>query len=197
MTTEDLSAATSALFAPGGVVLYPTETVYGLGGRACDSEAALRVSAIKGRAMLPLIVLVNELPEGLEPSARALAGALWPGPVTLIVPAIPLPGGVAPEVLGPEGTLALRWSPHPVARALVAQVGPITSTSANRHGEPPVLDPRSAAALALPVDARVSGGVATPGPSSTLVDTRTGAILRAGAALAAVQSALAAAGYRA
>jgi len=194
---RSLDDAVAALARPGGVVLYPTETVYGLGGRACDGLAARRVAGIKGRALLPLIVLVNGLPDGLPLRARLLAEALWPGPVTLIVPAVPLPGGVADEVLSAEGTLALRWSPHPVAQALVAAAGPITSTSANSHGQPPVLDPRSAAALALPVDARVDGGVAAPGPSSTLVDTRTGAVLREGAAIDAVRSALAAAGYRA
>jgi len=195
----DLADAAAALLEPGGVILYPTETVYGLGGRASDSAAARRVAGIKGRTLLPLIVLVDGIPDGLSPPAAALARALWPGPVTLIVPAetVSLPGGVAPEILGEGGTLALRWSPHPVARSLVAAVGAITSTSANRHGQPPVLDPLSPAAQALPVDARVNGGVSAAGPPSTLVDTRSGAVLREGAALEAVRSALAAAGYRA
>ncbi len=192
---EALREAAAALSVPGGVVLYPTATLYGLGGRASDGAAARRIAAMKGRELLPLIVLVAEPPAGLRGRAAALAAALWPGPVTLIVPAdaVSLPGGVAGEILArPEGrppTLALRCTPHPLARALIRAAGPLTSTSANRHGEAPLLDP---ARCELPVDAILAGGPGRPGPPSTLVDTRDGAVLREGAALGAVRRALAA-----
>lgn len=166
-----------ALQRPGGVVLYPTETVWGIGGRARDSAAAIRVASLKGRPRLPLIVLVHQAPQGLPACAAALAEALWPGPVTLVVPGHLVPG-LAPEVLGKEGTVGLRQSPHPVASALVAAVGPITSTSANLHGQPPVSEASEFAAL---VDGVAPGQPGGRSPSS-VVDGVTGELLRAGAA---------------
>ncbi len=163
-------------------MLYPTGTLWGLGGRAADGASALRIAQLKGRARLPLIVLVNRAPAGLPPLAARLAEALWPGPVTLVVPAEALPG-VAPEVLAPDGTVGLRWTPHPVAQALVAAVGPLTSTSANAHGHPPVKRPED---LTLPVDAVAPGACWGEAPS-TILHGVTGAILRPGAADADVQ----------
>ncbi len=167
----------AALAVPGGVVAYPTETVWGLGGQACDGEAALRLATLKGRDRLPLVVLVAGVPVGLPPVAAALASALWPGPVTLILPASLVPG-LAPQVLAPDGTVGLRWSPHPVVSALVEAVGPLTSTSANAHGQPPVDDP---ALLPFAVDA-VAPGTPGGGSPSTVVHGTTGQFLRAGEA---------------
>ena len=181
-----LGAVLAALGRPGGVVLYPTETLWGLGGRAGDGLSARRIAAIMGRPGLPLIVLVPGPPEGLPPVARRLAEALWPGPLTLVVPGSCVPG-IAPEVLAPDGTVAVRWSPHPVAAALVQAVGPITSTSANRHGQPPVSDP---ATLADQVDA-VAAGVPGGGLPSTLVHGTTGEVLREGAGAVSVAAILA------
>lgn len=167
-------------------MLYPTETVWGLGGRASDPASAARIGRIKGRADVPLIVLVAGPPAGLPPLAAALARALWPGPVTLVVPGDLVPG-VAPEVLAADGTIALRQSPHPVASALVAAVGPLTSTSANRHGQPPLTDPGE---LADQVDA-VAPGQADGERPSTIVCGRTGRVLRSGTADAEVARILA------
>ncbi len=166
--------ALHALDRPGGVVLYPTQTVYGLGGRAEDAEAALRIAAIKGRPPGNLIVLALDPPlaGGL---ARALADALWPGPLTLVVPAW---AGLPEAVLGPDGTVAVRPPLHPVALALVRAVGPITSTSANPSGAPTVRIPRE---LDLPVDAVLDVGPLPPSPPSTVVRADSGRVLREGA----------------
>jgi L-threonylcarbamoyladenylate synthase len=167
-------------------VVYPTETVWGLGGRAGDGASALRLARLKGRERLPLIVLVAGPVPGLPPLAASLAAALWPGPLTLVVPGALVPG-VAPEVLAEDGTVGIRWSPHPVVAALIAAVGPLTSTSANRHGAPPVLRVTD---LDLAVDAVVPGRPGGQDPSS-VVHGRTGKTLRPGAADAAIARALA------
>ena len=186
---EPFDSAIQALRSDGGVILYPTETVYGLGGRAADGRSASRIGAIKGRGLRPLIVLLNAPPPDLPPLAAALGAAFWPGPLTLIVPAW---DGLAPEILGPEGTVGVRVSPHPVARALIQAVGPITSTSANRHGDPPA---RSLEGLALPVDAAIDVGALPPASPSTLVDGRTGQILREGDLAPEIRRLLAAGGF--
>ncbi|MCB9758453.1 MAG: L-threonylcarbamoyladenylate synthase [Alphaproteobacteria bacterium] len=195
--TPSVQAAAAALQRPGAVILYPTETVYGLGGRAGDSAACRRIAAIKDRPMQPLIVLLDQaraeaLQVALPPLARALAARFWPGPLTLIVPAAPvaaaLAGGLAPELLGPEQTVSLRWSGHPVADALVEAAGPITSTSANRHGEPPLL---ALDGHALAVDAVLDVGPLAPAQPSTLVLCPQRRVLRAGALAAQVEALLA------
>lgn len=183
---ESLSKAILALSRPGAVVLYPTETVYGLGGRASDAASAQRIAELKGRGLQPLIVLLDGLtarallPQLPEPG-RALAARHWPGPLTLVVPkalCAAIPGGVAEEVLAGADGLGVRWSGHPVAEALVGAVGPITSTSANPHGDP---TPLRAEDCRLSVDAVVDGGALAPSLPSTLVDARDGRVLRQGA----------------
>ncbi|HJN78092.1 MAG TPA: L-threonylcarbamoyladenylate synthase [Myxococcota bacterium] len=167
-----IAAAVDALRRPGGVVCYPTETVYGLGGRASDGASADRIAVLKGRPLQPLIVLVEGI-EWLDGEARQLASELWPGPVTLVVPGWP---GVADEVLAPDGTVGVRWSGHPVCASLVEAVGPITSTSANLHGEPP---PREAPSF--DVDAVVDVGALSFAEQSTIVHVAARRILRRGA----------------
>ncbi len=179
MLSSRIDCAVEALCRPGGVVCYPTETVYGIGGRAADSEAALRIAGLKGRTLQALIVLVDRLPEGLPPLAQELAQRFWPGPLTLIVPSIE---GIAPEVLGPGGTLGLRWSPHPVVSALIQRVGPITSTSANRTGEPPLTDGR----CTLAVDYVLDDGLLPAAEPSTIVDVQSRRVLRPGAIAGAI-----------
>ena len=173
MPSSRLAFAVEALRRPGGVICYPTETVYGLGGRACDAASAERIGRLKGRGLQPLIVLVAGVPEGLPAAAAPLIEAFWPGPMTLIVPALP---GIAPSVLGPDGTVAVRWSSHPVVQELVEAVGPITSTSANRTGEPPLL----IGTCPLDVDLTLDFGPLEPEPPSTLVDLASGRLLREG-----------------
>ncbi len=112
-------------------MLHPTETVYGFGCDGRSEPACRRVRELKGVAPdRPLIWLVRDLDQAREvahltPQAVHLAEAFWPGPLTLVV-------------RRGEGTQALRVSPHPVVGELLARLGrPLTSTSANRTGEPP------------------------------------------------------------
>jgi L-threonylcarbamoyladenylate synthase len=142
---EIAAAEAVARVAAGGLVVYPTETAWGLGADA-SSEAALRaLGAFKGRdAAKPVSVLVEgpealeRLGAGLSAEARALVRAFWPGPLTLVVR---LGARLAPGVAGAGGGVGLRCSPHPVAREIARLaakegVGPITATSLNRSGAP-------------------------------------------------------------
>jgi len=126
----------------GGLLAYPTETVYGLGSRALQADVAA-LAALKGRsARKPFLLLISDRAmaeaQGLafNASADALARAFWPGPLTLV-----LPGGSGrlPDLLrGPDGGIAVRWTSHQAIAALVAALGsPLTSTSANLPGQPP------------------------------------------------------------
>lgn len=124
------------------VLGYPTETVYGFGG-AVDQESVQELIRFKGRPPnKPFLLLISgsdmlaRLGLHLTPAASALAARFWPGPLTLV-----LPGGekrVPAELRGPEGGIAVRWTPHPATSRLIRAYGdPITSTSANRPGVPP------------------------------------------------------------
>ncbi len=167
-----------ALERPGGVVLYPTETVYGLGGRAGDSAAAHRIARIKGRPLEPLIVLIDTLPATAPPRARRLAERFWPGPLTLLLPSWE---AIAAEVCAPDGTVAVRLSPHPIVQALVQAVGPITSTSANPTGLRPAQSFEELGWLTGQVDAAYDGGTLSPSAPSTIVNGQTGEVIREGA----------------
>jgi L-threonylcarbamoyladenylate synthase len=159
----------------GEVIAFPTETFYGLGADALDGAALARLLACKGRgAEKGISVLVDEstlslLVAEVPAAARALMAAHWPGPITIALPARPR----LPEALVVEGCVAVRQSPHPVARALVARLGrPITATSANPAGEPAVT---TAAAVRAYFGDRcrvVDGGETPGGQASTLVRVR-------------------------
>ncbi|HSQ64846.1 MAG TPA: L-threonylcarbamoyladenylate synthase [Polyangiaceae bacterium] len=131
-------AEAAAAIRAGKLVVFPTETVYGLGARAADPNAVKRIFEVKGRPPRhPLIVHVlgeaqaQSLASRWPPLAADLAKAFWPGPLTLVVPKGP---SVPPEATGGGDTVALRAPSHPVARALIAEVGePIVAPSANRY----------------------------------------------------------------
>jgi L-threonylcarbamoyladenylate synthase len=174
----DVLARAVAVLREGGLVAFPTETVYGLGARALDRNAVARVFAAKGRPTAhPLILHVND-----EESARAqaaswpecaslLARAFWPGPLTLVVARAP---HVPDEVTGGGPSVALRAPVHPVARALIALLGePIAAPSANRYQ---TLSPTSALHVAKSLGTRVDlildGGSCPGGIESTVLDVR-------------------------
>ena len=128
----------------GGIVAFPTETCYGLAVDPYNPEALRRLYEIKKRGEdKPLLILIDhlsqlkqcvtEIPSLYEP----LMEEFWPGPLTLIFPAVP----ELPSLLtGASSTVAIRRSPHPVASLLVRYAGiPVTATSANLSGEPPAL----------------------------------------------------------
>jgi L-threonylcarbamoyladenylate synthase len=182
-TDDQVAAAlpgTVAHLEAGGLLAYPTETVYGLGSRARASEV-LALARLKGRRPgKPMLLLVADRAmaeaQGLafSEAASALARAFWPGPLTLV-----LPGGsgrLPDELRGPEGGVAVRWTSHRGVARLVRALGePVTSTSANLPGRPPApgaeaivreFAPAVAAGTLLVLD----GGVLGNSPPSTVVD---------------------------
>jgi L-threonylcarbamoyladenylate synthase len=161
----------------GGIVAFPTETFYGLAVDALDARALARLYALKDRTEAKVSALLVEdlsmfarLCSDLPRRARELAREYWPGPLTIAAPAredLPAP-------LVQDGFVAARMSSHPLAHALVAVTGrPITATSANPAGQPPV---QSAAAVAAYFQGRnfhlLDGGETPGGLPSTIVRVR-------------------------
>ena len=182
----------------GGVLAYPTETVYGF-GTALDHESVETLVRLKRRpASKPFLLLIagshmlDRLGLHLPQSASRLAARHWPGPLTLV-----LPGGdrrVPRRLRGPEGGVAVRWTPHEGLTRLIGALGDaITSTSANRPGVPPAM--AASEILAQWPDAvnrgilRVlDGGRIPPSAPSTVVDCtgRHPRVIRPGAIAAAI-----------
>lgn len=170
----DIAAAVGALRA-GGLVAFPTETVYGLGADARDPAALRRVYALKGRpASHPLILHLADaaaLPQwvaAVPPAAATLAARFWPGPLTLVLPRAP---GVPDELTGGQDSVAVRVPSHPVAQALLkAFGGGIAAPSANRYGR---ISPTRAAHVReefpTGVDVILEGGDCEVGLESTIV----------------------------
>jgi L-threonylcarbamoyladenylate synthase len=161
----------------GGVIAFPTETVYGLAGDPASLIAVQKVFDLKGRSSgeaLPLIAAdvdaARRVAAVWSEAADRLASTFWPGPLTLVVPVDET------EVVGlataGRGTVGVRVSSHPVARALaaVSPAGVITATSANRSGSPALSSAEAVAAALGPVDIVLDGGDAPGGPPSTIVD---------------------------
>ena len=169
-------ATAAATLRRGGLVAFPTETVYGLGADAGLVEAVAALYAAKGRPRFnPLIAHVTDLGAALGQGtfgrdALALARAFWPGPLTLVVPTAP---GCTVSDLARAGldSVALRVPSHPVARALIAAAGvPVAAPSANRSGR---ISPTTAdhvhADLDGRIDAVLDGGSTEVGVESTIV----------------------------
>jgi L-threonylcarbamoyladenylate synthase len=172
-----LERAASILRA-GGLVAFPTETVYGLGAAAFDAAAVRAVFAAKGRpADNPLIVHVASV-EALTAVAaevpllaRELAERWWPGPLTVVVPAHP---DLPPETTGGLDTVGVRMPDHPVALGLLRRAGmPVAAPSANRSGRPsPTTAAHVVADLGTSVNLVLDGGSCGVGVESTVVDAR-------------------------
>jgi len=167
----------------GGVIAYPTETVYGLGCDPFDEAAVRRVLEIKQRPVEKGLILVaaglaqlEGLVELTEAEWRTLEQT-WPAPITYLLPATTK----VPEwVRGRFDKVAVRVSTHPLARALAASVGtPIISTSANRAGRPPARNRfQVARQLGAELDFIVSGDTGLSGRPSTIIDLQSGETLR-------------------
>jgi len=164
----------------GGLLAYPTETVYGLGSRARapDVQALARLKGRRPDKPFLLLVSQREMAEAhglaFNEAAHALARAFWPGPLTLVLPG---GGGRLPDQLrGPEGGIAVRWTSHRGTARLVAALGePLTSTSANRPGQAPAPGAEAivrdfAAAVDQGTLLVLDGGVLGNSPPSTVVD---------------------------
>lgn len=166
----------------GGLVAFPTETVYGLGANALDESAVRKVFAAKGRPPTnPLIVHVADAGQveavaaGWPTAAAALAAAFWPGPLTVVVPRR---ADVPAAVTGGGPAVAVRCPAHPVAAALIREAGvPVAAPSANRSTE---LSPTRAGhvlkGLAGRIDAVLDGGPCPAGIESTVVDVTGGGV---------------------
>ena len=168
--------AGAACLAAGGLVAFPTETVYGLGADARHGEAIARLYAAKGRpAFNPLIAHVADAATArriayFDDDAARLAAAFWPGPLTLVLPKRP-DCGVADLALAGLDSVALRVPAHPVAHDLLnAFGGPVVAPSANRSGH---VSPTSAAHVMADLRGRIDmvldGGACAVGVESTIV----------------------------
>ncbi len=173
---EELIARAAECLRGGGLVAFPTETVYGLGAHALDTAAVLRLFAAKERpASDPLIVhvpsiddampLVDEMPR----AARELAARFWPGPLTMVLKRSPQ---VPDVVTAGLGTVAVRVPVHLVARALLERARiPVAAPSANLFSRP---SPTRAAHVVADLDGRIDivldGGATNVGLESTVID---------------------------
>ena len=160
----------------GQVVLLPTDTIYGIAALPSDATATARLFDLKGRtAATPIAVLCADARQAaslvdpeVEAVVRSCGERWWPGPLTLVCSRRP---GVALHLGEPEATVGLRVPDHPLVRAVAARVGPLATTSANRHGQPTAVTVEEALldfpeGLAVVVD-----GGSISGSASTVVDT--------------------------
>ncbi len=198
-SAEALAEAVAALRA-GAVVVCPTETFYALAVDSRSPAAIEKIFALKGRDAAKTIALIAAdaamafaLAKEVPAIARRLADKFWPGPLTLVIPArAELPAAL----IGPDGGVGVRVSPHPIARALSDALGaPITASSANLSGAPPA-DTLAPVRVAFgeKVKVMLDGGKLPGGAPSTLVACRRDGyeILRGGAiASEAIAAALA------
>jgi len=180
--TGETIAHAAAILRSGGVVAFPTETYYGLAVDPLQHRALERLFLIKRRPKnLPILALVtdcsqltllaSQVPAVYEP----LIACFWPGPLTLVFPAL---ATLPSQLTGSTGTIGLRCSPHPVANRLIAAFGsPITATSANLSGDPPATTADEVVRIfGDQIDLVLDGGRTPGGNGSTLVGVR-GAIL--------------------
>lgn len=183
----------AAILKRGGVIAYPTDTVYGLGAAFNMTEAIRRVYEIKERPLsmpLPLLLAsdsqLEEITRTITPLARLLMDKFWPGSLTLVMPA----AESVPDIITAGGkTVAVRIPDHPVPLALINKLGvPIIGTSANLSGKPsPLTAEEVSAQLGGRMDFLIDGGHCPGGKESTIIDVsgaepvliREGAIPRA------------------
>lgn len=174
-SAEDVAAALAAL-RRGEVIVFPTETFYGLGADALEPAAVDRVVALKGRhpdSPIALIVadrgMLSQIVGDVSPLAEKLIARFWPGPLTLVLPA---KKGIPAPLLNPEGKIGVRVSSHPLALRLARDLDrPLTATSANPSGREPA---RTIAAARSyfegRIDVFVDGGALAGKTGSTVVE---------------------------
>jgi tRNA threonylcarbamoyl adenosine modification protein (Sua5/YciO/YrdC/YwlC family) len=173
--TEAIAAA-AAILRAGGIAGVPTDTVYGLAADPFRAGATDRLFKIKRRPRtFELPVLVADMEQALTlavagaipPVAERLMVRFWPGPLTVVLPRRP---DLNADLGSDDATIGVRCPNHPVPLALCRAIGPIATTSANRHGEPPATTaPELAEALGSCVEVVLDGGPCTGNPS-TVVD---------------------------
>lgn len=191
---NDIHAATATIIS-GGVVIYPTETVYGLGADAFNTAAVQRISAIKKRdTSRPISIAVSDLnmladAAYLDDVSEVFVRKFLPGPITVILPK----KEKIPDILtGGSDLIGIRFPDHPLTIRLIQSVGgPITSTSANTSGRPaPSKIENIEPEIINQVDYIIEGRDCAQGAPSTVVDLVHRKILRDGALSSAVRKAL-------
>lgn len=175
---QDLIERAAEAIKAGDIVVFPTDTVYGLGVSLFDTDAIERVFALKGRqGAKGLIVMiadtseVNGLCSTIPGTAKILMERFWPGSLTLVLPA----AQAIPPMITIDGTVGVRLPDSPLVRSLIRAVGgPLATTSANLSGRPSATDAAGAKA-AVDGGARIiiDGGPCSLGIESTVVDTQT------------------------
>ena len=178
---DDIIKQAVSILSHDGLIVYPTETVYGLGGDAFSDIAIERVYDAKNRLRgKPISIAISDIEmlacvAYLDPAAEAFINRFLPGPVTVILKA---KSCVPTELTGGTGMIGIRIPSHPLALRLITQFdAPITATSANLHG---AKEPRTPEECTIPRELLIDGGM-LPGIPSTVVDLPAKQILRAGA----------------
>ena len=173
---EDLLRQAGAILKNGGLVAFPTETVYGLGGDGLNRESSKKIYAAKGRPSdNPLIIHIVDMEalpyivSEVSPVVEKVAAAFWPGPLTMI---LPKSGNVPDETTGGLKTVAVRMPSHKVARKLIEYAGGyVAAPSANASGKP---SPTVAKYVIEDMDGRIDmiidGGEVGIGLESTIID---------------------------
>ena len=177
--SSDVIAKAVAILRSGGLVAMPTETVYGLAADAANPEAVAAIYRVKERPVFNPLIAHLASPEAVfeqgdfSPAAKALANAFWPGPLTLVVNAVPATT-VCDLARAGLDTLALRVPTHPVARDLLSAFGgPLVAPSANPSGRiSPTRAEHVATDMGELVDLILDGGPCQEGLESTVVDAR-------------------------
>ncbi len=158
----------------GGLVAFPTDTVYGLAALPFDAEYVERLFSAKGRSNTRAIAILigdytdlNKVVDQLNGQSMRLAKHFWPGPLTLVVPKLQS----LPDALSQDGTIGIRMPDHPIALELLRNIGPLAVTSANISGEE---NANTAAEVHRQLNGRVhlilDGGKTTGGVPSTVLD---------------------------
>lgn len=158
----------------GGVIAFPTDTVYGIGVSAFAPQAIERIYQVKGRSHLKAIPILVGAPGDLEQITPPISGSalllirrFWPGALTLVLPLLPS----LPSNLSPTPTVGVRMPDHELTLSLLQATGPLAATSANLSGDPPALNAaQTLQQLAGRVDLILDGGQAPGGTASTVVD---------------------------
>ncbi len=173
--TSSVLVEIASVLRAGGLVAIPTESSYALCVSPFDARAVQRLCMIKGRPDgKPILVLVSRreqvphLVRSLPPAAALLMDRFWPGPVTIVCPAV---SSLPAALTAGTGTIGIRWPNHRVLTTVIDHVGPLTGTSANRSGHPPLCAAHDVESdLGEQLDLILNPGPADGAAPSTLVD---------------------------
>jgi L-threonylcarbamoyladenylate synthase len=163
-----------SLVKAGGLIAFPTDTVYGIGVSAFQRNAIDKIYQVKGRSIQKAIPILIGDPETAElitpplaPIVQKLVDRFWPGPLTLVLPLL----STLPDNLSPTLTIGLRVPDHPLTRSMLRVTGPLAATSANLSGEPSASTADEVQSqIGSKVDLILDGGKSPGGKASTVLD---------------------------